>query len=54
MIDDILANNQENVEAYHNGRTNLFQFFVGQVMKESKGKANPSLTAKILNEKLNK
>ena len=54
MIDEILANNKENVEAYHNGRTNLFQFFVGQVMKESKGKANPSLTAKILNEKLNK
>lgn len=54
VIDNILANNEANIEAYHNGRTNLFQFFVGQVMKETKGKANPSLTAEILNKKLNK
>ena len=41
------------VEAYKNGKTNLFDFFVGQVMKETKGKANPVLTKEILNKKLN-
>ena len=54
IIDNILANNKENVEAYHNGRTNLLQFFVGQVMKETKGKANPSITTEIIQKKLNK
>ncbi len=54
VIDKILANNQANVEAYHNGRTNLLQFFVGQVMKETKGKANPSITTEIIQKKLEK
>ena len=54
IVKDILANNEANVTAYKNGKTNLFQFFVGNVMKETKGKANPSLTAKIVEEELNK
>ena len=53
IIDNILANNSAQIEAYHNGRTNLFDFFVGQVMKETKGKANPVITKEILNKKLN-
>lgn len=54
IIDTILNNNTSQIEAYHSGKTNLFDFFVGQVMKETKGKANPIITKEILNEKLNK
>ena len=53
IIDNILANNASQIEAYHNGKTNLFDFFVGQVMKETRGKANPVMTKEILNKKLN-
>lgn len=52
MIDEILTNNQAQVEQYKNGRTNLLGFFVGQVMKQTGGKANPKITNEILNEKL--
>lgn len=53
LIENILNNNPSQIEAYHNGKTNLFDYFVGQVMKETKGKANPTLTKEILNSKLN-
>ena len=53
IIDNILANNSSQIEAYHNGKTNLFDYFVGQVMKETRGKANPVMTKEILNKKLN-
>ena len=36
------------VKEYKNGKEKLFGFFVGQVMKESKGKANPQIVNKIL------
>lgn len=52
MIEEIIANNQNQLEAYRNGKTNLFEFFVGQVMKNTKGKANPIITRKILEQKL--
>ena len=54
IIDNILNNSKSQIEEYHNGKTNLFAFFVGQVMKETKGKANPKLVTDILNNKLNK
>ena len=53
IIDKILQNNQNQIEAYKSGRTNLFDYFVGQVMKETRGKANPVITKEILNKKLN-
>ncbi len=53
IIDDILSRNEAQIKDYHNGKTNLFDFFVGQVMKETKGKANPILTKEILKNKLN-
>lgn len=53
IIDNILVANPNQIEAYKNGKTNLFDFFVGQVMKETRGKANPNLTKEILNNKLN-
>lgn len=54
IIDNILSNSKSQIDEYHNGKTNLFAFFVGQVMKETKGKANPKLVTDILNNKLNK
>jgi len=52
LIDEILQNNPKQIEDYHNGRSNLFDYFVGQVMKSTRGKANPVLTKEILTEKL--
>ena len=53
IIDDILANNPSQIEEYKNGRTNIFDYFVGQVMKQTRGKANPVLTKEILTQRLN-
>ena len=43
MIQEVLDANPEQVEAYKGGQDRLFGFFVGQVMKASKGKANPAM-----------
>jgi aspartyl-tRNA(Asn)/glutamyl-tRNA(Gln) amidotransferase subunit B len=40
------------VNDYKNGKTKLFGFFVGQVMKETKGKANPKIVNEILKKAL--
>ncbi|KAF8392129.1 hypothetical protein HHK36_022471 [Tetracentron sinense] len=53
MIDKVLADNPKQLQQYRGGKTKLQGFFAGQVMKESKGKANPGLLNKILSEKLN-
>ena len=52
IIDDIIAANPEQVEQYRGGKEKVFGFFVGQVMKASKGKANPQQVNKILKAKL--
>ncbi len=52
MIDRILSSNEDKVQQYKDGKEKLFGFFVGQVMKESKGSANPSVVNKLLKEKL--
>jgi len=52
VVDAVLAQNANNVEAYKAGKTNLFGFFVGQVMKASKGAANPQMVNEILKKKL--
>lgn len=52
IIANILSNNESQVNDYKNGKTNLFDYFVGQVMKETRGKANPSLTKELLKNKL--
>jgi aspartyl-tRNA(Asn)/glutamyl-tRNA(Gln) amidotransferase subunit B len=53
LIDRIMAANPKELEAYRAGKTKLLGFFVGQVMKESGGRAEPKLTNQILNQKLN-
>ncbi len=52
IVDDVIASNQANVEAYRGGNEKLFGFFVGQVMKASQGKANPKVVNEILRNKL--
>ena len=53
MIERVISNNLDKVDEYKNGKEQLFGFFVGQVMKESSGKANPKLVNQLLKEKLN-
>ena len=52
VIDEIITKNSEQVKDYQSGKDKLFGFFVGQVMKETQGKANPQTVNKILKEKL--
>jgi aspartyl-tRNA(Asn)/glutamyl-tRNA(Gln) amidotransferase subunit B len=52
IIDEVLAESSQEVEQYRAGKEKLFGFFVGQVMKKSKGKANPKLVNEILRDKL--
>ena len=52
IIDEVLSKNSDKVEEYKNGKEKLFGFFVGQVMKASKGSANPQKVNQILKEKL--
>jgi aspartyl-tRNA(Asn)/glutamyl-tRNA(Gln) amidotransferase subunit B len=52
MIDEVLASNQHKVDEYRSGKDKLFGFFVGQVMKASKGQANPGMVNQILKQKL--
>ena len=52
MIDEVLASNQDKVDEYRSGKDKLFGFFVGQVMKASKGQANPGMVNQILKQKL--
>ncbi|KAI4338197.1 hypothetical protein L6164_016541 [Bauhinia variegata] len=53
MVDQVIVENPKQLEQYRGGKTKLQGFFAGQVMKLSKGKANPELLNKILLEKLN-
>ena len=52
LINKVITENPKNVEAYKSGKDKLFGFFVGQVMKNSNGKANPKLVNEILKKKL--
>ena len=52
IIDRILSSHEKEIAEYKNGRTNIFDFFVGQVMKETRGKANPIITKDLLHKKL--
>jgi aspartyl-tRNA(Asn)/glutamyl-tRNA(Gln) amidotransferase subunit B len=52
VIDAVIAANQDKVAEYRGGKDKLFGFFVGQVMKESGGKANPGMVNQALKAKL--
>jgi aspartyl-tRNA(Asn)/glutamyl-tRNA(Gln) amidotransferase subunit B len=52
IVDEILAANPKQVEQYRAGKKTMLGFFVGQVMKASKGQANPQLVNEVLGKKL--
>ena len=52
VIDEVIAENPDNVAAYKAGKDKLIGFFVGQVMKKTQGKANPAAVNEILKKKL--
>jgi len=52
IVDTVLSQNPNEVEAFRSGKTKLMGFFVGQVMRETKGKADPKIVNTLLKEKL--
>ncbi len=52
IVDSVLGANQDKVEEYRGGKEKLLGFFVGQVMKQSQGKANPKIVNNLLKQKL--
>ncbi len=52
LIDDVIANNADQVEQFRAGKEKVLGFFVGQIMQQSKGKANPGQVNQLLREKL--
>ena len=52
VIDKVIAAHPDEVEAFRNGKTKLLGFFVGQVMRETRGKANPQVVNEVLRNKL--
>ena len=52
FVDEAIAANPKQVEQYRGGKTTVIAFFVGQVMKASKGSANPGLINDLLKKKL--
>jgi aspartyl-tRNA(Asn)/glutamyl-tRNA(Gln) amidotransferase subunit B len=52
IIDEVMANNPQQLEQYRGGKDKLFGFFVGQVMKATQGKANPAQVNERLKAKL--
>jgi len=52
IVDEIVTNNPKQAEQFRSGKDKLFGFFVGQVMKETKGKANPQQVNELLKKRL--
>ncbi len=52
LIDEVLNENSSKVDEYRAGKVKLFGFFVGQIMKRSRGSANPKKVNELLREKL--
>ncbi len=52
VIDQVMADHPDELEKYRDGKTKLLGFFVGQVMKQTGGKADPKLTNQLLKQKL--
>jgi len=54
IVRKVIENNPQSVADYKGGKEKAFGFLVGQVMKETRGKANPQLVNKLLKEELAK
>ncbi|MBT6600120.1 MAG: Asp-tRNA(Asn)/Glu-tRNA(Gln) amidotransferase subunit GatB [Nitrospina sp.] len=53
LVDEVLQLNTGQVEQYRNGKEKVFGFLVGQIMKKSKGQADPTLVNKLLKDRIN-
>jgi aspartyl-tRNA(Asn)/glutamyl-tRNA(Gln) amidotransferase subunit B len=53
LVDRLLAEHPDEVARYREGKAQLFGWFVGQIMRETRGKANPGMVQQLLKEKLN-
>lgn len=54
VITEVLDENTNQIEEYKNGKTNMFDYFVGQVMKKTRGQANPVKVKEVLTDELSK
>lgn len=54
VIQEVLSENKPQIEEYKNGKTNMFDYFVGQVMKKTRGQANPIKVKEVLTNELSK
>ena len=52
IIDEVLDNNQQSIDDFKNGKDRAFGFLVGNIMKQTRGKANPKVVNKLLTESL--
>jgi aspartyl-tRNA(Asn)/glutamyl-tRNA(Gln) amidotransferase subunit B len=52
IVDDVISKNPEEVERFKSGEEKLIGFFVGQVMKLTKGRANPQMVNELIKKKL--
>lgn len=53
MVDDVIKENPDEAQAYRDGKTKLFSFFMGQIMKKTRGKADPKIVTPMLKDRLN-
>ena len=54
IVDKIISSNEDQKKQYQSGNSKVLGWFVGQVMKETKGQANPSVVNKVIIDKLKK
>lgn len=54
VVSEVLDENPNQINEYKNGKTNMFDYFVGQVMKKTRGQANPVKVKELLNNELSK
>lgn len=52
MVDTVIEENPDEAEAYRSGKTKLFSFFMGQIMKKTRGTADPKVVTPLLKSKL--
>jgi aspartyl-tRNA(Asn)/glutamyl-tRNA(Gln) amidotransferase subunit B len=52
IVEKVLKNNAASVKDYQSGKANALQFLIGQIMRESKGKANPQVALELLKKKI--
>ncbi len=52
VVDEVITENPDEAEAFRGGKKKLMSFFMGQVMRKTKGQANPGVVTQLLQKKL--